>query len=278
MSKEFFDLADHQLNAESGFKTHWGNLGYWQSASSYPAACDALATLVADAAGLDAQSHLLDCGFGCGEQLLTWINRYDVVSIAGINLSNSQTDVAKNKISRLNLSNTKVTLHQGDAVEFLACHNVTNIRNNISHIIALDCAYHFQHRISFFQNAYEALPADGRIALTDFTFCMPPQNFTKKARFSIASTLIKFAKIPKENVICVQQYHQMLASAGFKDIEITDITAPVINGFCQWLPRYKNNSALPANSNWMKYNITASFLCWAYRHGIIQYQLISASK
>ena len=278
MPKEYFDLADHQLNGESEFQTHWGNFGYWQLESSYPAACEALATLLADAVDLNAQSHLLDCGFGSGEQLLTWINHYRVASIVGINLSHSQTEYAKHKISHLKPCNTKVALHQGDAVECLASHDFASLRDNISHIIALDCAYHFQDRALFFQKAYEALQPGGQIALTDFTFRTPPQTFTKKARLHITSTLIKSANIPKKNVISAQRYQQMIENAGFKNVKITDITAPVIQGFCQWLPRYQNSRASPANINWTKYSITVSFLNWAYRHDIIQYQLITASK
>ena len=277
MPKEFFDLADHQLNGESEFQTHWGNFGYWETETSYPAACEALARLVADAVGLDAQSHLLDCGFGSGEQLLTWINHYKVASIVGINLSKSQTSFAENKISQLAPLNTKVTLHQGDAVDFLDSSKFADIHNT-SHIIALDCTYHFQNRELFFQKAYEALQPQGRIALTDFTFCAPAQSFTNRFRLNITSTLLKSAKIPKENIISVQEYQQMLAKSGFEDVEITDITEPVIKGFCDWLPHYRKSNASSGNSNWMKYNVTVSFLRWAYRHGIIQYQLITASK
>lgn len=279
--KEFFNLTDHQLNGESDFQTHWGNFGYWQSASTYPKACEALATLVADSIGLDAESHLLDCGFGAGEQLLTWINRYQVASIMGVNLSMSQTAVAEEKVNQLkpNYRNTKtkVALYRGDAVEFIASHNLVNLRNKISHIIALDCAYHFQNRETFFKKAQEALQGDGKLALTDFTF-RTPQTLAERVRLYIASILIRCAKIPKENVISAEQYQKMLGRAGFVDIDITDITDPVINGFCQWLPRYKTGGASPANSNWMKYNVTAVCLRWASRHKIIHYQLISASR
>jgi len=278
MTKEFFDCSDHQLNGESGFVSHWGNFGYWSKASTYPEACEALAIEVADAAGLDAQSHLLDCGFGCGDQLLTWINRYAVASIVGVNLSVSQTEIAKHKIKQRSASYTRVVLHQGDVLTCFANRSFTEACDPISHIIALDCAYHFVNRAMFFQKAYSLLAAEGKIALTDITFCEPPKTLIARLRFKLAACLIKLAKIPPENMLTLDQYKLQLARAGFKAIDTRDITEPVFAGFCQWLPEYKRHGVAPDKLNWTKYNVTRCFLSWATRHGIIEYQLISASK
>ncbi len=281
MTEEFFDARDLQLNGESDFTTHWGNFGYWQSVSTYPAACEALARLVADAARLDAQSHLLDCGFGCGEQLLTWINHYQVAAIAGVNISMSQTVIARRKMSALSSCAAKVTLHQGDAVALLADQALTTSVGDtspFSHVIALDCAYHFQVRADFLQHAYDVLASNGRLALSDITFCKPPVSLIGKVRFHFAVMCMSAANIPAANVMSVEEYGALLAHIGFKDIEIRDVTKPVIAGFCAWLPGYRQRSRLSSNTQWTKYTVTTLFLRWAYRYGIIEYQLISASK
>ncbi len=274
MTKEFFNLADHQLNGESDYSTHWGNFGYWQSASTYPKACEALAILLGDASGLDHQSQLLDCGFGCGDQLLTWANHYKVSSITGVNLSESQTQFAKIKISQQKKILSDITLHHGNAVEYL---DTISLVEPPSHIIALDCTYHFKRRTLFFKNSYNKLSKGGTIALTDLTF-RAPTTFREKLRFQFISILLKHSQIPKENLITKAQYQQDLKKVGFNNIEVEDITTTVLKGFCDWLDDYKHNYPVKNKTCWMKYDITSLFLKWAIKRDIIHYNLITARK
>mgnify|MGYP003449761615 FL=1 len=49
-------------------KPLWLNLGYWENAKTYPEACRAMATLLGDAADLNAKDEQLDVGYGLAEQ------------------------------------------------------------------------------------------------------------------------------------------------------------------------------------------------------------------
>src|SRR5688572_6050709 len=66
-------LGDDVVEGENeGFKDSakplWLNLGYWESARTYPEAAAALACQLGDAAGLGPGDELLDVGFGFAEQ------------------------------------------------------------------------------------------------------------------------------------------------------------------------------------------------------------------
>src|SRR5262245_46317707 len=96
-------LGDDVVEGErDGFvdpeKPLWLNLGYWESARSYPDAAAALATLVAEAARLDSSDELLDVGFGFAEQDLFWIQRYGVKRITGINVTAMQVEHARQRV------------------------------------------------------------------------------------------------------------------------------------------------------------------------------------
>jgi len=56
---EFHDLAELALNRDG---QSWGNLGYWQTAEDYSAACRDLAVLLGEKASLSSHSAVFDAG------------------------------------------------------------------------------------------------------------------------------------------------------------------------------------------------------------------------
>ena len=73
-------LGDHAILA-------WSNLGYWEnSQSSYPEACQTLATHLADRLQLKSNDRVLDLGCGQGASLLLWQQHYHVQQLCAVEL------------------------------------------------------------------------------------------------------------------------------------------------------------------------------------------------
>ena len=142
---EFHDLAEVALNRQG---QSWGNLGYWQSETEYSDACRALALLLGAQAGLDQQSLVFDAGFGCGDQLLLWLEHFRVAQVRGANLSRSQTAYAKAKLAKAGFPAAATAIVQDDINDAEAWTAALG-EEKPSHVLALDCAYHFPDRVAF---------------------------------------------------------------------------------------------------------------------------------
>ena len=273
MKSEFHDLAELELNSDG---QSWGNLGYWKNASEYSKACRDLALLVGNAAKLDANSNILDAGFGCGDQILLWLQHFAVDTVCGINFSKSQTGLAKQNLRNAGLKNTAEAIGFGDACDERDWDQTVQ-SFSINRIIALDCAYHFSDRKKFLELAQSSLEGDGRIVLTDFLLADGFEN-ANLSKFVVAA-MLSMSRIPEANMINKQRYISRLESIGFRNVEVEDISRHVMTGFLAWLREHKaQSSANLASLRWTKYNITARFLDWAYRKNLLRYCVISAVK
>ena len=136
-------------------KPLWLNLGFWKEARTYPEACTALATLLADAAMLGPDDEILDVGFGFGEQDLLWKKKYRVKRISGLNVTPVQVEVARGRI-RENGSENGIDLRLGSATA------MPFPDGSSDKVLALECAFHFKTRDTFFAEAFRVLrPARG---------------------------------------------------------------------------------------------------------------------
>ena len=273
IASEFHDLAELALNEDG---QSWGNLGYWKDADSYSAACRDLALLLGEAACLDQDSRVFDAGFGCGDQLLLWLEQFQVATVCGLNYSKSQTEIAHRQLSDAGREEAAKTCVFGDACDKEDWARVVS-PNGIDRVLALDCAYHFADKQSFFGLAHQYLEKGGRLALTDFVFSAVENG--PFWRDTALSTMLKLSHIPTENMKADADYRLQLSRIGFANVEMIDISEHVMPGFLKWLRPYKTKSLDNlASLQWLKYDITARFLGWAYREDLLRYYLITADK
>jgi len=269
--KEFHDLSELALNGEG---QSWGNLGYWADGErSYSNACKTLALSLGKAAKLDDQSVIFDAGFGCGDQLLLWLEHFKVTDLCGINISTIQTQRARfllEKSGHRKKIRSVITADIDDENAWRTCIE----DRNISHIVALDCAYHFPSRNRFIKRASTHLRPSGRIALADFIFSdQYEEAFLSK---SFLNLMLKLSRIPRTNIVTRSLYKEQLAANGFENIEVRSIGSPVMLGFSNWI-RNTGMDGLPIKSR-LKYAVTAAFLRWAYSRSILEYSMITAIK
>ncbi|MEH6789842.1 hypothetical protein [Parasphingorhabdus sp.] len=278
MRREFHDLAELALNQEG---QAWGNLGYWQTATDYSNACCALARILGEEAGLNSQSIVFDAGFGCGDQLLLWQNHFRVARVGGVNLSFSQTDYAKAMLDKAGFGIGAANIVQGN-IDDPEAWKLAADYTAPSHVLALDCAYHFPSKVVFLQLARHHLARSGRLALTDFVLCSGPDAGFLAPR--LLRGMLRLSHIPAANLVHPEQYRHQLQEAGFGKIRMTDISEQVMLGFALFT-KSRLRDQMPADirkgprrSSRLKYWLTGHFLQWAHRRSLLRYVLISATK
>jgi len=275
---EFHDLAELALNRDG---QSWGNLGHWQTGTDYSDACRALALLLAETARLDRQSLVFDAGFGCGDQLLLWLSHFRVARVRGANLSHGQTAYARTKLAQAGFPDTAAALVEGDINDPEVWRAALD-GDQPSHVLALDCAYHFPSRTEFFLSAQQHLALAGRLALTDFM--LPDGHDSASLSHRLLRWMLKLSHIAEANIVQQDRYRRELQVSGFADIRIIDISDHVMPGLARYIQDLRQNNVsvrIDRKPGWrglLKYRVTGRFLEWAHRRSILRYCVISATK
>jgi len=239
----------------------WGNLGLWTDAKDYPSACRALAMKLAQAAQLQPGCSVLDVGFGYGDQLLLWKERFLVGSITGIETDADGVTEARRKLAVFK----DVHLHLSDGTA-----SPTGERHD--RVLALDCAYHFARRPAFFSHAFQTLSPGGTLALTDIVVA-------DGASAAHHARLAKICGIPPGNLLTQKAYGQNLTELGFRNVRFETLDEEVLSGFSRFamgLLRHRTLDAL--SSGGRKVLATAAIAAWLRRGPKIHYVLVSADR
>jgi microcystin synthetase protein McyJ len=209
-------------------KPLWLNLGYWKTARRYPDAAEAMASLLADTAALGPKDQLLDVGFGFAEQDVFWVQNYGVKHITGVNITAMQVERATQRVAQRGLSD-RINLQLGSATE------LPYGDASFDKVTALECAFHFDTRQRFFEEAFRVLRPGGRIATADGAGAPgnPPLTFVNRLALKRWST-------PLANVYDVDEYARRLGQAGFVNVRAESIRNYVFPG-CLKYQALRNN-------------------------------------
>ncbi|KAG0241863.1 hypothetical protein BGW41_005209 [Actinomortierella wolfii] len=238
----------------------WLGMGLWPKDGTkipYREACQAMVRKVTAGLNIDATSHLLDVGFGCGDQTVYMAELYGPKRITGITIEPLQHYAGEQLVlnSRSRTPNTSIELYVADAsnlLDFLKEHPQvlgSRLENGQSplpssslwtqrcftHIISIDSAYHYNTRRKFFEQAYAVLePGRGLLAMADvIPRRHPPMTGIKGWMFRQFSRW--YLKVPLENMQTLEEYRQMLEEVGFQEIEIETVEDQVFLGWADFI-------------------------------------------
>lgn len=201
------------------------NLGYWgNSAKNMDQACQDLAELMAQTAKIKNDSHILDVGFGYGDQDIFWMKKYQPQKITGINISKNQIQKAQEKVLKNDLAQ-KIEYHWGDATR------LPFAEHSFDFVMALESAFHFRTRELFFKEAHRVLKTGGQLIMVDL--CAVKKKLTLKDK--VAEIFGRsFWQIPKENMYDANVFSQKLSQFKFSDVVVKSIWHEVYPGYLNY--------------------------------------------
>lgn len=182
-------------------------------------------------------------GHGTGESLILLISEQSIqrpTTLTGITsiLEHSRRSLERVKTFQSAVSesqSTKVDLHHGDAVyrgdkDGSREHPFAEGNEPFDSILVLDCAYHFNTRRLFLEQALVHLAPGGTIALADICFASSSlQSFYTRALTKILRVM------PQANIISDGEYISQMQDLGYHDVSLENITANVFPGFVKFL-------------------------------------------
>jgi erythromycin 3''-O-methyltransferase len=203
-------------------RTTFINMGYWQNPDdTLDDACEALAGKLAEHAGISKGDHVLDVGFGYGDQDFLWLQRHDPAKIVGLNVTPVHVRTAQKKAREQGLAD-RLDFREGSATA------MDLPPNSFDRVVALESAFHFLPRSRFFEQAYEVLRPGGVIATADI---IPLDSSAPMGKDPFASAYAD------ENWYEADEYEARLRAAGFTDIRLTSIRDHVFEPWVAYLAK-----------------------------------------
>ena len=204
---------------------HWMNVGYWEKAEYYNEANEALADKLAEHGAFASGRALLDVGCGCGEQDFYWKEQYPDLQINAMDLTPLHIEIAS---KRCVAEQANICFQVGNACE------LPFADESFDRVAALDCAYHFDPRERFLQEAYRVLQPGGRYVSSEM---LPIEGEEIHQKQQIKGRRGLF--LPDVNMYTVEEYKRKLEEIGFVDVQYEAVGHKVYKGLALYfLARY----------------------------------------
>lgn len=243
----------------------WTNLGFWKNTQNYPEACCQLADHLARAVNLNSKDHLLDLGCGQGASLMHWLQHYQPKSLSAVELQSKCVNKIQKLIPEINqiYSGSFLNLKQ---FEF---------KQRFDVVLCIDAAYH-SNLNSFLDSVTPVLNSKGRLGFHYLMKADSCQNMTvlqeQKYRYLLKAADVVWDNVPNEKML-----RNALEQQGFVDIQIEDLSEPVLLGFSQYIQNQQDQNQSRGLANF-KIQMTAKLCQQLYQAGYVRYIQITAIK
>lgn len=242
----------------------WTNLGFWKNTQNYREACCQLADHLARAVNLNSKDHLLDLGCGQGASLMHWLQHYQPKSLSAVELQSKCVNKIQKIIPEINqiYSGSFLNLKQ---FEFKQSFDV---------VLCIDAAYH-SNLNSFLNSVTPVLNSNARLGfhyLMKADSCNMSVLQEQKYRYLLKAADVVWDNVPNEKML-----RNALEQQGFVDIQIEDLSEPVLLGFSQYIQNQQDQNQSRGLANF-KIQMTAKLCQQLYQAGYVRYIQITAIK
>lgn len=205
------------------FDRPYANYGYWtRPGLSMADAAEAMAGLVAGAAGLGPQDEVLEVGCGYGACAVRYASCFGPKKIIGIDITPTRIEHGREYVAQCGLSDT-IELRLGDATR------LDFADASFDKLIAVECAFHFDTRRDFLREAGRVLRPGGTLVVTDLI----PKRGIDRARYVEAENALAadIDMYNERNAYDADVYEDYLRESGFADIRIESILPLTLSRF-----------------------------------------------
>jgi ubiquinone/menaquinone biosynthesis C-methylase UbiE len=211
------------------------------NADDYAAAAEHTSRLLADEAGIDAASRVLDIGCGCGNFVFHLARRL-ACACEGLDLSRERVDFAERKRAEApDELARRVTFCHGSATQ------LPHPAASFSHVVSQDALFLVPDKPRSHAEMFRVLAPGGRLAVTDFL--QPRVQISARARKHV------YDRVRWTEGLSLVGYQQALEHAGFR-IRLARELSPHLQRTYQVLGRVAAQRAETAPSaearDWMR--------------------------
>lgn len=243
----------------------WTNLGFWKNTQNYCEACYQLADHLAQAVYLNSKDHLLDLGCGQGASLMHWLQHYQPKSLSAVELQSKCVNKIQKLIPEIN------QIYMGSFLNL----KQFEFKQSFDVVLCIDAAYH-SNLNSFLDSVTPVLNSKGRLGFHYLMKADSCQNMTvlqeQKYRYLLKAADVVWDNVPNEKML-----RNALEQQGFVDIQIEDLSEPVLLGFSQYIQNQQDQNQSRGLANF-KIQMTAKLCQQLYQAGYVRYIQITAIK
>lgn len=175
----------------------------------YAAAADRTSAVLADQAGIDASSHVLDAGCGCGN-FATYLAERFGCQVEGLDLSEERVSFATQRLASGHARVADlVTFRHGSVTQ------IPYDEGTFTHVVSQDALFLVPDKPRSHTEIFRVLRPGGTFACSDFL--QPSPVIGEQARKHV------YDRVRWNGGFSLAGYQDALSSAGFADIAATDL-------------------------------------------------------
>lgn len=260
--------GNEQARALFGRHIHWG---YWDnpeavsgtdsSTAEFRLATENMSRKLCDAARIGDGMRVLDCGCGFGGTLLSLNERFERMQLTGLNIDRRQFEFAEDSPAAAG-GGRGFSLVAGDACQ------LPFSASSFDAVVAIACAHHFASRRRFLKEAHRVLRPGGVLAAAEWL----PSSVLGMTGFLMASQVPSLAFFAPLNPWTppARIYGRMARSAGFTNVQFTNMTANTMPTYAVVDPYYRTVS----RRAWFASRLTAK----ACQYKVLNYAIVTCVR